>query len=193
MSPQDFLVLCVISFLFYLTFLLLFVILAVYAERKTAAFIQSRLGPMEVGPKGILQTIADLLKMLQKEDIRAAAVDKPLFLMAPILIFSAVFTGYSVLPVNTALSGSTIESGLFFLLAIVSLDVLGILMAGWASNNKYSLYGAVRSIAQIISYEVPMGLSVLSVVCAWLSRATVVRGLDHSMTQSVMDKGQAST
>ena len=75
-----------ISFLFYLTFLLLFVILAVYAERKTAAFIQGRLGPMEVGPKGILQTLADLLKMLQKEDIRAAAVDKPLFLMAPILI-----------------------------------------------------------------------------------------------------------
>ena len=153
-----------ISFLFYLAFLLLFVIMAVYAERKTAAFIQSRLGPMEAGPKGILQTIADLLKMLQKEDISASAVDKFPFLIAPFIVFSAVFAGYSVLPVNAGLSGSTIESGLFLLLAIVSLDVLGILMAGWASNNKYSLYGAMRSVAQIVSYEIPLGLSVLSVV-----------------------------
>jgi len=154
----------VISFLFYLAFLLLFVIAAVYAERKTAAFIQSRLGPMEAGPKGVLQTIADLLKMLQKEDISATAVDKFPFLIAPVIVFSAVFAGYSVLPVNAGLSGSTIESGLFLLLAIVSLDVLGILMAGWASNNKYSLYGAMRSVAQIVSYEIPLGLSVLSVV-----------------------------
>ncbi|MBC6410424.1 MAG: NADH-quinone oxidoreductase subunit NuoH [Ekhidna sp.] len=153
-----------ISFLFYLAFLLLFVIAAVYAERKTAAFIQSRLGPMEAGPKGVLQTIADLLKMLQKEDISATAVDKFPFLIAPVIVFSAVFAGYSVLPVNAGLSGSTIESGLFLLLAIVSLDVLGILMAGWASNNKYSLYGAMRSVAQIVSYEIPLGLSVLSVV-----------------------------
>lgn len=138
--------------------------MAVYAERKTAAFIQSRLGPMEAGPKGILQTIADLLKMLQKEDISASAVDKFPFLIAPFIVFSAVFAGYSVLPVNAGLSGSTIESGLFLLLAIVSLDVLGILMAGWASNNKYSLYGAMRSVAQIVSYEIPLGLSVLSVV-----------------------------
>ena len=138
--------------------------MAVYAERKTAAFIQNRLGPMEVGPKGLLQTIADLLKMLQKEDIRAKAVDLIPFLIAPFIVFAAVFTGFSVLPMNEALSGSDISSGLFFLLAIVSLDILGILMAGWASNNKYSLYGAMRSVAQIISYEVPLGLSVLCVV-----------------------------
>ncbi|MEO9869259.1 NADH-quinone oxidoreductase subunit NuoH [Ekhidna sp.] len=153
-----------ISFVFYLSFLLIFVVFAVYAERKTAAFIQNRLGPMEVGPKGILQTIADLLKMLQKEDIRANAVDLIPFLIAPIIVFSAVFTGFSVLPINEELIGSNITSGVFFLLAIVSLDVLGILMAGWASNNKYSLYGAMRSIAQIVSYEVPLGLSVLCVV-----------------------------
>jgi len=154
----------VISFLFYLIFLLLFTVAAVYAERKTAAFIQGRLGPMEVGPKGILQTIADLLKMLQKEDIRASAVDKVPFLIAPFIVFCAVFAGYSVLPVNAKLSGSTIESGIFLLLAIISLDVLGILMAGWASNNKYSLYGAMRAVAQIVSYEIPLGLTVLSVV-----------------------------
>ncbi|SNS82320.1 NADH dehydrogenase subunit H [Ekhidna lutea] len=153
-----------ISFAFYLAFLLIFVVFAVYAERKTAAFIQNRLGPMEVGPKGILQTVADLLKMLQKEDIRASAVDIIPYLLAPFIVFAAVFTGFAVLPVNADLSGSTITSGVFFLLAIVSLDVLGILMAGWASNNKYSLYGAMRSVAQIISYEVPLGLSVLCVI-----------------------------
>ncbi|WP_420315703.1 NADH-quinone oxidoreductase subunit NuoH [Ekhidna sp.] len=153
-----------ISFGFYLGFLLIFVVFAVYAERKTAAFIQNRLGPMEVGPKGILQTIADLLKMLQKEDIRANAVDIVPFLIAPFIVFAAVFTGYSVLPLNGELSGSSISSGIFFLLAIVSLDVLGILMAGWASNNKYSLYGAMRAVAQIVSYEVPLGLSVLCVI-----------------------------
>ena len=139
-------------------------VFAVYAERKTAAFIQNRLGPMEVGPKGILQTVADLLKMLQKEDIRAGAVDIVPYLVAPFIVFAAVFSGYAVLPINAEMSGSTITSGVFFLLAIVSLDVLGILMAGWASNNKYSLYGAMRSVAQIISYEVPLGLSVLCVI-----------------------------
>lgn len=139
-------------------------VVAVYAERKTAAFIQNRLGPMEVGPKGILQTIADLLKMLQKEDIKASAVDKIPFLIAPLIVFVAVFAGYSVLPMNSVVNGSAIQSGLFFLMGIVSLDVLGILMAGWASNNKYSLYGAMRAVAQIISYEIPLGLSVLCVV-----------------------------
>ncbi len=153
-----------ISFVFYLAFLLIFVVFAVYAERKTAAFIQNRLGPMEVGPKGILQTIADLLKMLQKEDIRADAVDLIPFLVAPFIVFAAVFTGYSVLPINEVVGGSGISAGVFFLLAVVSLDVLGILMAGWASNNKYSLYGAMRSVAQIVSYEVPLGISVLCVV-----------------------------
>lgn len=152
------------TFVFYLGFLLTFVVGAVYIERKTAAFIQNRLGPMVAGPKGIFQTIADLLKMLQKEDIRPLGIDKVPFLIAPIVVFAAVFAGYSVLPVSSGLSGAGISSGLFFLLAIISLDVLGILMAGWSSNNKYAVFGAMRSVAQIISYEIPMGLSVLSVV-----------------------------
>lgn len=119
---------------------------------------------MEVGPKGILQTVADLIKMLQKEDIRADAVDRIPFLIAPLIVFVAIFAGFSVLPVNQDMAGSSISGGLFLLLAIVSLDVIGILMAGWASNNKYSLFGAMRSVAQIISYEIPLGLSVLCVV-----------------------------
>ncbi|GAB4246633.1 MAG: NADH-quinone oxidoreductase subunit NuoH [Ekhidna sp.] len=170
-----------ITFFFYLAFLLLFVVVAVYAERKTAAFIQNRLGPMEVGPKGILQTIADLLKMLQKEDIRASAVDKIPFLIAPILIFAAIFAGYSVLPINQSLGGSDVSSGLFLLLAIVSLDVLGILMAGWASNNKYSLFGAMRSAAQIVSYEIPLGISVLCVV--------VITGTLNLQQTSILQSG----
>lgn len=153
-----------ITFLFYLPFLLLFVVIAVYGERKVSAFMQSRYGPMEVGPKGILQTVADLLKMLQKENIVPQSADKRLFLIAPLIIFLAVFTGYSVLPLTVGIEGALISSGVFFLLAIVSMDVLGILMAGWSSNNKFSLFGATRSIAQIISYEIPLGLSVLCVV-----------------------------
>ena len=138
--------------------------LGVYAERKISAFIQNRLGPMEVGPLGLFQTIADLLKMLQKEDIVPSKADRPLFLFAPIVVFGALFTSYALLPLSVDFEGGSIPSGILFLLGIVSLDVLGILMAGWSSNNKFSLYGAMRSVAQIVSYEIPLGLSVLCVV-----------------------------
>lgn len=152
-----------ITFLVYLPFLLGFVVVAVYGERKIAGFVQSRLGPMEVGPKGILQTIADLLKMLQKEDIHPRVSDKAIFLIAPIVVFTAVFGGFAVLPLTKGIAGAEISSGVFYLLAIISLDVLGIVMAGWGSNNKYAIFGAMRSVAQIISYEIPLGLSVLCV------------------------------
>lgn len=153
-----------ITFLIFLPFLLGFVVVAVYGERKIAAFIQSRLGPMEVGPKGVIQTIADLLKMLQKEDIVPKAADALLFLTAPLIVFAAIFTGYAILPLSENISGSNIDTGIFFLLAIVSLDVLGILLAGWGSNNKFGLYGSMRAVAQIVSYEIPLGLSILCVV-----------------------------
>ncbi|MEQ9304856.1 MAG: complex I subunit 1 family protein, partial [Marinoscillum sp.] len=153
-----------ITFLVFLPFLLGFVVIGVYGERKIAGFIQNRLGPMEVGPVGLFQTIADLLKMLQKEDIRPKAADKALFLGAPIVVFGATFAGYSTLPLNNSIEGAGFSVGVFFLLAIISIDVLGMLMAGWGSNNKYSLYGAMRSAAQIVSYEIPLGLSVLAVV-----------------------------
>ncbi len=152
------------TFLFFLPFLLVYTVFAVYAERKVSAFIQDRLGPMEAGYYGIAQTVADLLKLLQKEDIVPAAADRKLFLAAPIVIFTVVFAGFAVLPLTSGYAGSTAEVGVFYLLAIISLDVIGILMAGWGSNSKYALFGALRAVAQIISYEIPLGLSILCVV-----------------------------
>jgi NADH-quinone oxidoreductase subunit H len=151
------------TFIFLLPFLLLYTVLVVYAERKISAFIQDRLGPMEVGYYGLAQTIADLLKLIQKEDIVPAKSDKHLFKVAPIIIFIAVFGAFAVLPLSPSWIGANIQSAVFFVLAIISLDVVGILMAGWSSNNKYSLLGTMRSAAQLISYEIPLGLSVLCV------------------------------
>jgi NADH-quinone oxidoreductase subunit H len=170
---------------FLLPFLLGYTVIVVYAERKLSAFMQDRLGPMEVGYYGILQTVADLLKLLQKERIVPTAASPGLFALAPILIFMAVFMGMAVLPLSATWSGSGLYSGLFFVLAITSLDVVGILIAGWASGNKYSTLGAIRSIAQIISYEVPLGLSVLAVA--------IFNGSLNLQEISFAQSGQATT
>lgn len=137
--------------------------MVVYAERKISAFMQDRLGPMEVGYYGLLQTIADLLKLLQKEDIVPTASDRILFRAAPILIFIVIFAGFSVIPLSPTWAGAELQTGVFFLLAIVSLDVIGIIVAGWSSGNKYSSLGAFRAVAQIVSYEIPLTLAVLCV------------------------------
>ena len=119
---------------------------------------------MEVGFRGLLQTIADLLKLLQKEDITPDAADKIPFKAAPVIMFVAIFSGFATLPLAPQLIGSATHVGLFFMISIISFDVIGFLLAGWASNNKYSMLGAMRGVAQIISYEVPMVLLILSVV-----------------------------
>lgn len=146
------------------SFIALFTLFAVYAERKIAGFVQDRLGPTETGKFGLLQTIADILKLLQKEFINPAAADKILFSVAPILIFVAVFIGFSVIPWGPDFVPANTNTGLFFIMAIVSIDAIGILMAGWGSNNKYSLLGSIRAIAQMVSYELPVGLSLISAV-----------------------------
>src|SRR5215216_165492 len=107
--------------------------MAIYAERKISAFIQDRLGPMEVGYYGMAQTIADLLKLLQKEDIVPTSAQKILFKVAPFVIFVSVFAGFAFIPLSASWNGSAADSGVFFLLAIISLDVIGIIMAGWSS------------------------------------------------------------
>ena len=152
------------AFIIFLIFIPLFVLAAVYVERKISAFIQDRPGPLETGKYGLLQTPADIVKLLQKEDIIPSTADRFLFAFAPVMIFSAVFAGFAVLPFSPNITGTQTDTGLLYVLAIVSLDVMGILMAGWASGSKFSLLGAMRSVAQMISYEVPLGLSVLAVV-----------------------------
>jgi NADH-quinone oxidoreductase subunit H len=143
---------------------LLVVLLGVYLERKVSAHIQDRLGPMRTGWHGSLQLIADFIKLLQKEDIASNETDKPLFNLAPILVFVGAFAAYAAIPFSSKLIGSEIEVGIFYVIAISGVVVISILMAGWAANNKYSLLGAMRSAAQIISYEIPTALVILSIV-----------------------------
>jgi len=147
-----------------LTIILVFALFGIWLERKVSAHMQDRLGPMRTGWHGWLQTVADLMKMLQKEDIIATDADKTLYNIAPVLVFSGSFAAYAVIPFSSKLLGSEVEIGIFYVLAISSLVVAGILMAGWSANNKYSLLGAMRAVAQIISYEIPTALIVLSMV-----------------------------
>jgi NADH-quinone oxidoreductase subunit H len=147
----------------------LFALLAVYTERKVAAFIQNRLGPTEVGPYGLLQTLADILKLVQKELITNASASKRLFVLGPILIFIAIFLGFAAIPFGPIFVGARLNIGLVFVVGVISMEVVGILMSGWGSNNKYSLIGAVRSVSQIISYEIPAGLALLSGVIMYSS------------------------
>lgn len=153
-----------LALLIFMAVVPLFALAGVYAERKVSAFVQDRLGPMETGKFGIIQTAADILKMLMKEDTIPAEADRRLFILAPFIMFIAVFAGFAVMPLAIDLIGSPTSIGIYFLLAILALDVIGILMAGWGSGNKYALLGAMRSVGQMISYELPLGLSVLAVL-----------------------------
>lgn len=147
-----------------LVFIIPFALFAVWLERKVSAFMQDRLGPTRVGKHGWLQTVADILKLIQKEDIIASNADKTLFNIAPVLVFAGSYVAFAAIPFSSAYMGSHIDLGLLFIIAASGFVVAGILMGGWASNNKYSLLGAVRSAAQVISYEIPTILVILSVI-----------------------------
>lgn len=136
----------------------------IYLERKIQALIQDRLGPIHTGPFGLLQTIADALKLIGKEDIRARATDKWFFLAAPLIVFSPMLASFAVLPFAPGIVGADLNIGLLYLTTLGSMTVLGIVIAGWASNNKYSLIGGLRSAGQLVSYEVPQILSLVTVV-----------------------------
>jgi NADH-quinone oxidoreductase subunit H len=135
-----------------------------WLERKILAHMQVRLGPMRVGPHGLLQPIADALKLLLKEDIMPAEADGFVFWMAPLLVVLAAFTVFVVVPFGPTHAITDMNIGVLFMLGVSSLSVLGIVMAGWASNSHYPLIGALRSSAQMVSYEVAMGLAVVSAV-----------------------------
>ncbi len=147
-----------------LVFLIAYALLAILGEVKISAWMQDRLGPMRTGPWGIIQPIADVLKLLQKEDITPKNADKPLFNLAPYLSFMSAYAAFAVIPFSSLYVGADLNLGLFYLLAIGSLNVAAIMMAGWASNNKYSLFGAMRAVAQIVSYEVPAAMAFVIIV-----------------------------
>jgi len=136
----------------------------IYLERKVQAIIQDRVGPIHTGPWGLLQTFADAIKLLGKEDIRARLTDHWFFLAAPAIVFSPMLASYVVIPFAPGVVGADLNIGLLYLTTLGSMTVLGIVIAGWASNNKYSLIGGLRSAGQLISYEVPQILSLVTVV-----------------------------
>ena len=136
----------------------------IFYERKLCAWFQCRLGPMRVGPWGILQSFADMFKILIKELIRLENIDRFLFALAPYLVIVASMLCFACLPWGNGLQIIDFNIGIFFMTAASSIGVLGILLAGWSSNNKYTMIGALRSGAQMISYELSIGLSILTVV-----------------------------
>jgi NADH-quinone oxidoreductase subunit H len=156
--------------------LLLSAAVMVYSERKVAAFIQQRYGPYLVGPKGMLQPIADVVKLIFKESLRPVAADKVIFILAPILSATAAFAAFAVVPFGAEttffglveepvrLQVADVNVAVLVVFAITSISVYGIVLAGWSSNSKYSLLGALRSASQMISYELSYGMALASVL-----------------------------
>ena len=137
------------------------VAMATYAERKLIAFAQVRIGPRRVGWEGLGQPFADVIKLLCKEDIVPSGANRFIFILAPMVVFASALAAYVVIPFGPGLIVQDLNIGILYIIAISSLAVLGIIMAGWSSNNKYAALGALRSAAQAVSYEVPLVISLL--------------------------------
>jgi NADH-quinone oxidoreductase subunit H len=154
----------VVAALVVVVFAALVVLFLVWWERKVSARFQMRLGPMRVGWHGTIQTIADALKLLQKELITPAAVDRGIYFWAPVVTFVAAMAVYVTIPFGKGLIVRDLNIGILYILSITTFTVIGLLMAGWSSNNKYALLGGFRSAAQVVSYEVPIALAIIGVI-----------------------------
>ncbi len=163
-TPLGVLILTLVKALLFLVPLLIGVAYLTYAERKVLAAMQLRKGPNVVGPFGLFQPFADAIKMLMKETILPAGANRGLFLLAPMLTFALAMIAWAVIPVNLGWVNANINVGILYLFAISSLGVYGVIIAGWASNSKYAFLGALRSAAQMVSYEVSMGFVIVTVV-----------------------------
>ena len=156
----------IVAFLSYFGFVLTSAVILILAERKIMGWMQDRVGPIHTGPWGLLQTVADVGKLLIKEDIHASLTDKSVFLLAPSVFMAPVIAAFAVIPFSpyVSLPGTALATGIVYYVAMSSIDVVGVIMAGWGSNNKYSLIGGLRSAAQMISYELPLVLALVSVI-----------------------------
>lgn len=152
----------------------------VWAERKVAGRFQDRIGPNRVGPFGLLQPIADAIKLITKEDIVPAAADKWVHLLSPVLILVSAFLVLPVIPFGVGLAAVNPPSGLIYLIAVSSISALGVFLAGWSSRNKYSLLGAMRAVAQLVSYEVPQVLATVPVIL-WAGSLSLVTIFDKQV------------
>jgi NADH-quinone oxidoreductase subunit H len=163
--------------------LMLAVAYTTYAERKVIGYIQVRIGPNRVGPRGWLQPIADAVKLLTKEVIVPTNANRFLFLSAPVLAIAPALAAWAVIPFDDGMALADINAGLLYLLALTSLGVYGVIIAGWASNSKYALLGAMRSAAQIVAYEIAMGFALVGVIMAAgsLNMGEIVRAQEGSV------------
>ena len=158
------LVILVFTGLILMGFVSLFAGVASFVERRVAARMQSRIGPNRVGPQGIFQFVADGLKSLTKEDLVPEDADRLLFRIAPYIVFAGMFAAWVVVPFGDTWIAGDLNIGVFYFLSVTALVAIGLVMAGWSSNNKWSLLGGMRSAAQVVSYEIPIGLALMTVV-----------------------------